>query len=282
MKRFERTIKKVRAMSQSDDYPQGRRRTTGSGPNALSLTQAVRGNTGPKGNIHPDEDDFFEEPERRHTSAVRFDTSSRLPSPPNPPTTPVQRRRTGTQDLPLQPRQPARHTTSQQFSPSTGASTGRLKKRNSSVHWLLPLGVGMVAMLVLWVFGSLVVAWGQQRYEDITYGHPRTYQTDAVVGHNDSSTHKSHFIAINYNRQAIVTEWMGGDPAKSVVYVVPYYIVGDNSDLTPVTVEFRDVSGHHKLDMIIHIHLRTQDQTFVFVNDGAKFRPQQANDKITI
>jgi hypothetical protein len=140
----------------------------------------------------------------------------------------------------------------------------------------------MVAMLVLWVFGSLAVAWGQQRYDDITYGRPRTYQTDAVVGHNDSPTHKSHFIAVNYNRQAIVTEWMGGDPAKSVVYVVPYYIVGDNSDLTPVTVEFRDVTGDKKPDMIIHIHLRTQDQTFVFVNAGTKFRPQQANDKITL
>ncbi len=281
-------------MSQSDDYPpQGRRRTTGNGPNALPLTQAVRGNTGPKTNIRPvdEEDDFLDEPGRKNTSVVRYDTSTRLPSPPNPPTTPVQRRRTGTQDLPLQPRrvgtqdlprQNARHTTSQQFAPSTGAATGHLKKRNSNVHWLLPLGVGMVAMLVLWVFGSLLVAWGQQRYDDVTYGKPRTYQTDAVVGHNDSLPHKSHFIAINYNRQAIVTEWMGGEPAKSVVYVVPYYIVGDNSDLTPVTVEFRDVTGDHKPDMIIHIHLHTQDQTFVFVNDGAKFRPQQANDKITI
>ncbi len=281
-------------MSQSGEYPpQGRRRVTG--PNALPLTPrtAVRGNTGARGNtgsqtniqpIDEDEDDFLDEPERKHTSVVRYDTSSRLPGPPNPPTSPMYpRRRTGTQDLPQQPRPNTRHTTSQQqFAPSTGAPAGRVKKRNSSVHWLLPLGVGMVAMLVLWVFGSLLVAWGQQRYDDVTYGNPRTYQTDAVVGHNDSALHKSHFIAINYNRQAIVTEWMGGDPAKSVVYVVPYYIVGDNSNLTPVTVEFRDVTGDHKPDMIIHIHLHTQDQTFVFVNDGAKFRPQQANDKIQL
>lgn len=266
-------------MSQGGDFPQERRRTTG--PNAPPLTRAVKGNTGPQTNLHSaDDDTILDEPNRSHTSVVRYDTSSRLPSP-NPPTTP--RRRTGTQDLPQQsPRQhAARHTTSQQqFAPSTGPSVGRVKKHNTSVHWLLPLGVGMVAMLVLWVFGSLFVAWGQQRYEDITYGRPRTYQTDVAVGHNDSPTHKSHFIAINYNRQAIVTEWMGGDPAKSVNYVVPYYILGDNSDLTPVTVEFRDVAGHHKLDMIIHIHLHTQDQTFVFVNDGAKFRPPLSTDKI--
>ncbi|GAC1431514.1 MAG: hypothetical protein PVS3B3_26600 [Ktedonobacteraceae bacterium] len=270
-------------MSQSGEYPQGRRRVTG--PNALPLTRAVRGNTGPQTNIHSDEDDddILDEPGRKNTSVVRYDTSSRLPGPPNPPTTPpYPRRRSGnTQDLPLQTRQNARRTTSQQFAPSTGGPV-RVKKPNTSVHWLLPLGVGMVAMLVLWVFGSLLVAWGQQRYDDVTYGRPRTYQTDAVVGHNDSAAHKSHFIAINYNRQAIVTEWMGGDPAKSVNYVVPYSILGDNSDLTPVTVELRDVTGDHKPDMVIHIHLRTQDETFVFVNDGTKFRPQQANDKITL
>ena len=281
-------------MSQSGEYPpQGRRNRT-TGPNALPLTPrtAIRGNTGsrsntgPQTNIQPideDDDDFLDEPGRSNTSVVRYNTSSRLPSP-NPPTSPVYppRRRSGTQDLPQQSRQNTRRTTSQQFAPSTEASAGRLRKRNTNVHWLLPVGVGMVAMLVLWVFGSLLVAWGQQRYDDITYGMPRTYQTDAVVGHDDSPTHKSHFIAINYNRQAIVTEWMGGDPAKSIVYVVPYYIVGDDSNLTPVTVEFRDVTGDHKPDMIIHIHLHTQDQTFVFVNAGNKFRPQQANDKITL
>ncbi len=266
-------------MSQGGDFLQGRRRVTD--PNALPLTRNTRGNTGPQTNMRPmddDDEDFIDEPVRRNTSVVRYN-SQNLPSP-NPPTTP--RRRTGTQDLPFPPpRQNPRNTTSQrQFAPSTEPSAVRVKKRNSSVHWLLPLGVGMVAMLVLWVFGSLLVAWGQQRSDDVTYGRPRTYQTDAIVGHNDSTLHKSHFIAINYNRQAIVTEWMGGDPAKSVVYVVPYYIVGDNSELTPVTVELRDVTGDHKPDLIIHIHLHTQDQTFVFVNDGAKFRPQQGNDKI--
>ena len=35
------------------------------------------------------------------------------------------------------------------------------------VHWLLPLGVGMVAMLLLWVVGSSVLAWGLDRYDDL-------------------------------------------------------------------------------------------------------------------
>ncbi len=274
-------------MSQGGDS-QPRRRSTNIGPNALPLTnQKARVVGESQTNIHPaDEDDsILDETGHTNTSIVRYGTSQRLPNP-NPPTTPIATRRpsgAGTRELPLPstPRQAPRPTTSQ-YNPSTGATPTKQKKRNSNVHWLLPLGVGMVAMLVLWIFGSLLVVWGQQRYEDITYGRPRTSQTDAIVGHNDSPAHKSHFIAINYNRQAIVTEWMGGEPAKSVVYVVPYYIVGDNSELTPVTVELRDVTGDHKPDLIIHIHLHTQDQTFVFVNDGAKFRPPLATDKITM
>lgn len=277
-------------MSQGGD-PQQRLRKNNTGPNALPLSATSRGSTGPQTNMHPadDDSDDFDEPMRPNTSTIRRDTFSQQLPGATSPTTPVpSRRRTSSRDFPLQPRQTvsrelprsARNTTSQ-YAPSTGGAT-RTKKRTSNVHWLLPVGIGMVAMLVLWVFGSLAVAWGQQRYQDITYGRPRTYQTDVVVGHNDSPKHPSHFIAINYNRQATVTEWMGGDPAKTVVYVVPYYIVGDNSELTPVTVELRDVTGDLKPDLIIHIHLSTQDQTFVFVNDGSKFRPPLASDKITM
>ena len=149
------------------------------------------------------------------------------------------------------------------------------------VHWLLPLGIGMIAMLVLWELGSIVLAWGIARYEDFQYGNPRTYQVNAVVGHGgDSVEHPSHFIAVNLNRQAIVVEFPAGNPAGAESYVVPYYILGSGADQVPVTLEFRDVTGHGKLDMIIHIHLQSQDQTFVFVNDGTKFRPPTSKDNI--
>ena len=149
------------------------------------------------------------------------------------------------------------------------------------VHWLLPLGIGMIAMLVLWELGSIALAWGMARYDDIRYGNPRTFQTDAVVGHGgDSVQHPSHFIAINLNRQAIVVEFPAGNPAGAESYIVPYYILGPGGDGVPVTLEFRDVTGDGKLDMIIHIHLQSQDQTFVFVNDGTKFRPANSKDNI--
>ncbi len=259
-------------MSQGGEPQQRRRSRTTNNPLPPTHTQS-RGLTGPQTNIRSDDEDIWDDPPRQNTSAIRYNTGQRIPSP-NPPTTPYQRRQSASRELPL--RQPPRNTTTQYRS----VPSPKAPKRN--VHWLLPLGVGMVAMLVLWVFGSLLVAWSGQRYDDVVYGRPRTYQTDAVVGHGDSPTHKSHFIAINYNRQAVVTEWMAGEPSKSINYVVPFYIVGDNSELTPVTLEFRDVTGDNKPDMIIHIHLRTQDQTFVFVNAGTKFRPPTSSDKIQL
>lgn len=158
-------------------------------------------------------------------------------------------------------------------------------KPRRNVHWLLPVGVGMVAMLLLWVLGSTVLAWGINRYDDLKYGYPRTYQTDAVVGHGgDNAQHPSHFIAVNLHGQAIIIEFPAGNPQHAESYVVPYYIReqggGQGGDMTPVTVEFRDVTGDKKPDMIIHILFRTQDQTFVFVNDGTKFRPPNNTDNI--
>src|SRR5690242_10299259 len=48
---------------------------------------------------------------------------------------------------------------------------------------LLPLGLGMALMLSLVVVGSLVGGWVQTTWDDLRYGRPRTFQTDAFVGH---------------------------------------------------------------------------------------------------
>lgn len=215
-------------------------------------------------------DEGLDDDLRSHSSAVRYDslrtTQAHRAPDIQPPLTTVPRRQT--RNIPA----PVRKT-----APQTPAL--QVKK---NVHWLLPVGLGMLAMLVLWVTGSWLLAWGVQRYDDVRYGYPRTYQTDAVVGHGDSAAHPSHFMAMNLNRQAIVIEFMGGDPQKAKVYVAPVYIAGSGGDLAPVTVEFRDVTGDGKPDMIIHIHLPNQDQVSVFINTGKDFRPANGNDKINI
>jgi hypothetical protein len=64
------------------------------------------------------------------------------------------------------------------------------------VHWLLIFGVGMLAMLALWTLGSMLVNWWSVTQDDWHYGRPRIYQTDAVVGHNDSAANPSHFVVL--------------------------------------------------------------------------------------
>jgi hypothetical protein len=150
------------------------------------------------------------------------------------------------------------------------------------VHWLLPLGVGMIAMLILWEVGSVALSWGMNEYNNIVYGMPRTYQTNAVVGHADSAAHPSHFIAVNLNHQAIVIEFPGGNPQNAKSYIVPYYILGADSADVPVTVAFKDVTGDGKPDMIVSIHLQSQVQTFVFINTGTQFRPPTSSDHINM
>jgi len=138
------------------------------------------------------------------------------------------------------------------------------------LHWSFILGVGMILMLALWVLGSYALSWWQNHQLDSTYGMPRTYQTDQVVGHSDSTDHPTHFIAINLNAHRSIIEIPGGNNAHARIYSGPT-LYSDNGDQTPVTLEFYDVNGDGKVDMIVHVG----DQKIVYLNDGTQFKPQQ-------
>jgi hypothetical protein len=115
------------------------------------------------------------------------------------------------------------------------------------------------------------------RYQDdLHYGYPRTYQTDARVGHNDTEI-PSHFIALNLHGHLEVIECPGADCTKALVYVGPI-LFGDGQDLVPVTLEFRDTNHDGKLDLIIH----AQDQIWIFINDNGKFRPATPDDHVSV
>jgi hypothetical protein len=143
-----------------------------------------------------------------------------------------------------------------------------LPRRN--LHWSFILGVGMILMLALWVLGSYALSWWQNHQLDITYGMPRTYQTDQVVGHGDSAQHPTHFIAVNLNAHIIIIEIPGGDSQHARIYSGPT-LFSDNGDTIPVTLEFYDVNGDGKVDMIVHVG----DQKIIYLNDGTQFKPQQ-------
>lgn len=127
--------------------------------------------------------------------------------------------------------------------------------------------IGMVIMILLVMSTSLFVSWWQRYQDDLHYGRPRTFQMDAVVGHNDSPEHPTHFIFLNLDRHVQIIEIPGGDASKMRVFVGPV-LFGDGQDLTPVTGEIRNDNGRN--DLIVHI----QNQEIVFINDGTTFHAQ--------
>jgi hypothetical protein len=143
------------------------------------------------------------------------------------------------------------------------------------VHWLVFVGLAMLAMLVGWVLLTSLSSWWQVKQDDWHYGRPRTYQVDQVVGHNDTVTSPSHFIALNINRHVEVIEFPGGDPSKARVYVGPT-LFGPGQDLAAVTLTFKDVNGDGRLDMIINV----QDSHFAFINANSQFRPAKPGETI--
>lgn len=140
---------------------------------------------------------------------------------------------------------------------------------------LVAILLGMLVMALLVMGLTSFVSWWRVHQDDVQYGRPRTFQMDAVVGHQDSAANPTHFIFLNLNRHVEIIELPGGDAAHAHIYQGPV-LFGDGQDLTPVTGEIRDVNGDGKPDVIVHI----QDQQFVLINDGTQFRPQQPGDNV--
>jgi hypothetical protein len=80
------------------------------------------------------------------------------------------------------------------------------------------------------------------------------------------------------NSRAVVIELKADNPAQIASYAAPITILDGGQ--SPVTLDFKDVSGDHKVDMIIDIHLPGQDQYSIFINDGDKFRPATSSDVV--
>jgi len=167
---------------------------------------------------------------------------------------------------------------------SAGGNTSSLRRARDTeelprlrLHWLVFVGIALIVMVLGWVVFTTIANWWQVTQDNWQYGYPRTYQTDAVVGHNDSANNPTHFIAINLNSRIEVIEFPGGDASKAKIYVGPT-LIGPNSNLAVVTLTFKDVTGDGKLDMIINV----QGGHFVFINQNGQFRPAQPGDNVHI
>jgi hypothetical protein len=180
------------------------------------------------------------------------------------------RRRASTPPVSVSRPLPKTPTTSM---PKKAAGKKRLPSTIRHAHPLLYLGIGMLGMLVLWTLIMGVTGWVGKTLDDIHYGYPRTYQTDAFVGHNETSGIPSHFIAINLHGHIEVIEFPGGDASHARIYMGPQ-LYTSGSDLIPATLTFADLNGNHLQDMIINV----QGSQIVFINDQGQFRPMRSDE----
>ena len=141
-------------------------------------------------------------------------------------------------------------------------------RHNSSFrpHPLLLLGLGMMAMLLLWIVLSAAWNWGTITWDDLHYGRPRTYQVDAWVGHNEQTGHPSHFIVLNLNRRIEIIEIAGGDPAHTRIYPGPQ-LYKAQSELIPVTVRFTTSHGKKYPNMTVLFG----DSQVIYLNENGTF-----------
>jgi hypothetical protein len=148
----------------------------------------------------------------------------------------------------------------------TGQYQERPRRRRP--RWLLRLGLALSLVFLSWLLLVEAATWTQHSLDTLHYGYPRTYQTDAVVGHGNSPTRPSHFIALNLDGHLEVIELAGGDPAHAHIYVGPT-LTGTEAAQVPVTVAFQDVNGDGKPDLLLLFN----GIQVVYLNTGTSFQP---------
>lgn len=165
-----------------------------------------------------------------------------------------------------EPRRAYSHTTARRLDRNPLETRVLPRRQVNSGRVLIVVGLSLLVMLLGFMALSWLGNWWTTTTNDWTYGRPRTFQTDHVVGHHDSPQHPSHFIALNLDRHVVVIELPGEDASKALTYLGPV-LLGDGQDLLPVTLSFEDRNGDGKPDLDIHLG----DQVIVFLNDGTKF-----------
>jgi hypothetical protein len=147
-------------------------------------------------------------------------------------------------------------------------------RRAKRAHPALFLGLGMLLMLVLWTLLTAGLGWWTSTTNYIHYGYPRTFQTDAVVGHSDSAKNPSHFLALNLRGRIEIIEFPGGDGSHARIFLGPQLFDSD-ADTIPVTLKFADVNQDHKPDMLVFF----ASSWIVFINAQGSFRPPTTQEQ---
>ena len=141
--------------------------------------------------------------------------------------------------------------------------------RRLKPHWLVFLGVGLLLMLAGYMAFSDLGSWWQTHQDDTAFGNPRTFQIEAVVGHGDSNSNPSHFLALNLKGAIVVIEIPGGNVKKAISY--PITTLPGNQGNPSVRLIFQDFDHDGKIDLLVQIGDPPTTITYMLFNNGTQF-----------
>jgi hypothetical protein len=156
-----------------------------------------------------------------------------------------------------------RHSEAHEVPPQRG------RRQGTRLHPLAWLGVFGIFLVLGWFGLNAFTTWYQGVQDNLTYGKQRHFEINAVVGHNDSPQHPSHFTAENNNGRIIVIELPGGDVSKAKIYQIE--TVPGNAGNPPVKLMFQDMNGDAKPDMIVQIGDGSAMIYLTLFNNGTEF-----------
>lgn len=138
-------------------------------------------------------------------------------------------------------------------------------------HPLFYIGICLVIMTLFLTCFVLIPPALQKWSDDRTYGYPRTFQTDANVGHGGTE----HFIALNNHGTIEVLE-IPSDPGttnQARLYII-VRLTNQGADLVPATLSFPDINGDGKPDMQVTVVDGTNPSIWILFNNGTTFVPK--------
>jgi len=138
-------------------------------------------------------------------------------------------------------------------------------------HPMFYIGICLVILVVFLTAYTLIPPAFQKWQDDRMYGYPRTFQTDANVGHGGTE----HFLALNNHGTIEVVE-LPGDPGKTIqprLYII-VRLSSQGADLVPATVSFPDVNGDGRPDMQVEVLDGLNPSIWILFNNGTTFVPK--------
>ncbi len=112
-----------------------------------------------------------------------------------------------------------------------------------------------------------LIQWAQTMRDDLQYGRPRTTMLRAFVGHDEARGAPTQLVALNLNRQVVVLELPGGDPAHARLLQGPY-LFGAQEHLTPIHLQLAQINADGALDLVVSI----KHEEIIYMNEQGAFR----------